>query len=478
MDALKKAYANKITNLCRSLIAIKEGKDNPVADYISYAIAYTFVNLTEYLICLDRYFLTKEEAIAEGFNPEFIACIAWTPSTKQYALYFNIENISRLSDKTFYFILLHELKHFVYAHPVCMFKVPAEDRYLMNVAQDMKINTELLYEYAESFTKLNDPSEFTNYPLQNAQGKFFFNAFRIDEESAFAHPDISAYYLHPNSKLLRIDYGLRRGIYNVTANEIFNWLKNSPDYQDFIEKQKQNEINQLSMDMVLDDSDISQEEQDERISSFEKQIAKIAEINKTPFLSLDRLDKFDSKNIQVKTYEGDAVLFLKSLIRPGKKYKTGVSWGSYNVVLPEILPGPKRSDKPLIACIFDTSGSIDTKLAENFVSYLKKLANHASVHYVMNDSEVRGDIEKARNKNFAETIEWKGGGCTDLNPALKIIGKYNGRYKYDAVLCFTDGIIPEIQKELIPENFYLILPSDYKKFAKSEFLERYNKLLL
>ncbi|NDB82116.1 MAG: hypothetical protein EB127_05145, partial [Alphaproteobacteria bacterium] len=161
-----------------------------------------------------------------------------------------------------------------------------------------------------------------------------------------------------------------------------------------------------------------------------------------------------------------------------KRQKTGVSWASYNVVLPEILPGPRKSDKPLIACIFDTSGSIDTQLAEKFVSYLRKLASHASVHYVMNDSEVRGDIEKARNKNFAETIEWKGGGCTDLNPALKIIGKYNGRYKYDAVLCFTDGIIPEIQKELIPENFYLILPSNYKKFAKSEFLERYNKLLL
>ena len=165
-------------------------------------------------------------------------------------------------------------------------------------------------------------------------------------------------------------------------------------------------------------------------------------------------------------------------MRPGKRNKVGVSWASYNVVLPELLPGPKKADKPLIACIFDTSGSIDTRLAEKFVSYLRKLASHASVHYVMNDSEVRGDIEKARNKNFAETIEWKGGGCTDLNPALKIIGKYNGRYRYDAVLCFTDGIIPEIQKELIPENFYLILPSDYKKFAKSKFLEVYNKLLL
>jgi len=478
MDALKKIYANKITDLCRSLIAIKEGKDSPITDYIPYAIAYTFINLSEYLICLDRYFLTKEEATGQGFNPEFIACIAWTPSTKEYALYFNIDNISRLSDKTFYFILLHELKHFVYAHPVSMFKVPAEDRYLMNVAQDMKINTELLYEYVESFTQLDDPSDFVNYPLQNAQGKFFFNAFRIDEQAAFAHPDLSAYYLHPNSKLFHAEYGLRKGIYNVTAKEIFNWLKNSPDYQDFIEKQEQKEINQLSMDMVLDDSDISEEEQNERISSIEKQIAKIVEINTTPFLSFEKLDKFDSKNIEVKPYEGDAVLFLKTLNRPGKRYKTGVSWASYNVVLPGILPGPKKSDKPLIACIFDTSGSIDTQLAEKFVSYLRKLASYASVHYVMNDSEVRGDIEKARNKNFAETIEWKGGGCTDLNPALKIIGQYNGRYKYDAVLCFTDGIIPEIQKELIPENFYLILPSDYKKFAKSEFLERYNKLLL
>lgn len=478
MNALKKTYADKITNLCRSLIAIKEGKDNPIADYNSYAIAYTFVNLTEYLICLDRFFLSKEEAVAEGFNPEFIACIAWTPSTKEYALYFNIENISRLSDKTFYFILLHELKHFVYAHPVSMFKVPPEDRYLMNVAQDMKINTELLYEYIESFTNLDDPSDFVNYPLQNPQGKFFFNAFRIDEEAALAHPDISAYYLHPNSKLLRTDYGLRRGIYNVTANEIFNWLKNSSDYQDFIEKQKQNEINQLSMDMVLDDSGISEADQQERISSIEKQIAKIAEINSTPFLSTDKLNSFDSKNILVKPYEGDANLFLKSLVRPGKRNKVGVSWASYNVVLPELLPGPKKADKPLIACIFDTSGSIDTRLAEKFVSYLRKLASHASVHYVMNDSEVRGDIEKARNKNFAETIEWRGGGCTDLNPALKIIGKYNGRYRYDAVLCFTDGIIPEIQKKLIPENFYLILPSDYKKFAKSKFLEVYNKLLL
>ncbi|NDB84115.1 MAG: hypothetical protein EB127_15565, partial [Alphaproteobacteria bacterium] len=346
MEALKKVYADKITNLCRSLIAIKEGKDSPVADYISYAIAYTFIDLSKYLICIDRYFLSKKEAIAQGFNPEFIACIAWTAKTKEYALYFNIENISRLSDKTFYFILLHELKHFVYAHPVSMFKVPAEDRYLMNVAQDMKINTELLYEYTESFTDLDDPSDFVNYPIQNAQGKFFFNAFRTDEEAAFAHPDLSAYYLHPSSKLLKLDHGLRRGIYNVTANEIFNWLKNSPDYQDFIEKQKQNEINQLSMDMVLDDSDISEEEQNERISSIEKQIAKIAEINETPFLSFEKLDKFDSKNIQVKAYEGDATLFLQSL---NKRQKTGVSWASYNVVLPEILPGPRKSDKPLIA---------------------------------------------------------------------------------------------------------------------------------
>lgn len=478
MDALKKVYLDKITNLCRALIQIKEGKEDTVTDYASYSIAYTFVDLSSYLICLDRYFLTKEEAVIEGLNPEFIACISWNSSTKQYALYFNIENISRLSDKTFYFILLHELKHFVYAHPVSMFKVAAEDRYLMNVAQDMKINTELLYEYVEHFTDIDDPADFVKYPLQKPQGKFFFNGFRIDEEAILSHPDLSAYYLHPNSKLLKDEYGFRKGIYKVTANEIFTWLKNSPDYQDFKEKQEKKEINQLSMDMVLDDSDISEEDQQERISSIEKQIAKIVEINNTPFLSYEKLDKFDSKNILVKPYEGDATLFLSSLKRPGKRYKTGVSWASYNVVLPGILPGPKKSDKPLIACIFDTSGSIDTQLAEKFVSYLRKLASHASVHYVMNDSEVRGDLEKARNKNFAETIEWKGGGCTDLNPALKIIGKYNGRYKYDAVLCFTDGIIPEIQKELIPENFYLILPSNYKKFAKSEFLERCNKLLL
>jgi hypothetical protein len=478
MKALKKIYSEKITNLCRALIAVKEGNQNLATDYLSYAIAYTFVDLSGYLICLDRYFLTKEEAVAEGFNPEFIACIAWTPATKQYALYFNIENISRLSDKTFYFILLHELKHFVYAHPVSMFAIPAKDRYLMNVAQDMKINTELLYEYVESFTNLDDPSNFVDYPLQNAQGKFFFNAFRIDQESIFAHPDLSAFYLHPNSKLLASKDGPRKGIYDVTTNEIFAWLKNSPDYQEFIEKQEKKEINQLSMDMILDDSDISEEDKKERIDSIQKQITKISEINTTPFLSSDKSDKFDTKNIQVKAYEGDATLFIKSLVRPGKRNKVGVSWASYNVVLPELLPGPRKADKPLIACIFDTSGSIDANLAEKFVSYLRKLATFASVHYIMNDSEVRGDLEKARNKNFAETIEWKGGGCTDLNPALKIIGKYNGRYKYDAVLCFTDGIIPEIQQELVPDNFYLILPSNYKKFAKSEFLERYNKLLL
>ena len=478
MDTLKKLYSDKINNLSRALISIKEGKENINDDYVSYAIAYTFLDLSGYLMCIDRFFLTKEEAIVEGFNPEFIACISWNSKTKEYALYFNIENISRLSDKTFYFILLHELKHFVYAHPVSMFKVPPEDRYLMNVAQDMKINTELLYEYMESFTNLNNPSEFINYPLQKPQGKFFFNAFRYDEQSIFAHPDLSAYYLHPNSKLLLNEIGIRKGIYEVTANEIFAWLKNSPDYQDFKEKQEKKEINELSMDMVFDDSDISEEDQNERILSIQKQITKISEINNTPFLSFDKSDKFDSKNIQVKPYEGDAVLFIRSLIRPGKRNKIGVSWASYNVILPELLPGPKKVDKPLIACIFDTSGSIDAQLAEKFVSYLRKLATFASVHYVMNDSEVRGDLEKARNKNFAETIEWKGGGCTDLNPALKIIGKYNGRYKYDAVLCFTDGIIPEIQQELIPDNFYLILPSNYKKFAKSEFLERYNKLLL
>lgn len=478
MDVLKKLYSDKITDLCRALIQVKEGKEDTSTDYLSYGIAYTFIDLSSYLICLDRYFLTKEEAKVEGLNPEFIACIAWNTKTKEYALYFNIDNISRLSDKTFYFILLHELKHFVYAHPVRMFTVPAEDRYLMNVAQDMKINTELLYEYVENFTDIDSPNEFIKYPLQNAQGKFFFSAFRFDDDTIFAHPDLSVYYLHPNSKLLLGEHGLRKGIYDVTANEIFAWLKNSPDYQEFREKQEKKEINQLSMDMLLDDSDISEADEKERIESIEKQIAKIAEINQTPFLSFDKVNNFDTKNIQVKPYEGDATLFLKSLIRPGKRNKVGVSWGSYNVVLPELLPGPKKVDKPLIACIFDTSGSIDAQLAEKFVSYLRKLATHASVHYVMNDSEVRGDLEKARNKNFAESIEWKGGGCTDLNPALKIIGKYNGRYKYDAVLCFTDGIIPEIEKELIPENFYLILPSNYKKFARSEFLERYNKLLL
>lgn len=400
--------------------------------------------LLRYLPYINKFYLTNEEAKVEGFSDKFIAAISWEKKTKEYCLFFNVDKMSHYSDQQNAFIILHELKHFIYGHPVKIYKTPKEYHLLLNIAQDIKINTELLIEDSSYDSKK------LNYGLTVVTDGPFYTA--IKQSGFISHPTLSLYYLFPESVLKQGLEGLNKSVYKITADEIFDWLKL------YYNENSKPEAN-LSDDMI-DDFDLTDEEITEREKSLEKQLARIPDTSQDPFLNSTCFDKCDTRTISVTETSDTALRLIEQLKRAGKRKKSNSSWAKYNCVLPGILPGQDKTTRPVIACILDTSGSIDVPLAQKFVSYIKRLSNYADIHYVMGDTVIRQELVKTKNKAFADTILWKGGGGTDLNPAIKRINEHNGRYKYDAILCFTDGIIPEINKNNITNKFYLVVPKE------------------
>jgi hypothetical protein len=410
------------------------------SDTYSYLSDYTY--LLRYLPYINKFYLSTEEAKREGFSDKFIAAISWDKKTKEYCLFFNVDKMSQYSDQQNAFIILHELKHFIYGHPVKIYKVAKEYHLLLNIAQDIKINTELLME-----DSIYNPSQ-PDYGLSVINNGPFYTA--VKQSGSISHSGLSLYYLFPDSPLRKALQGLPRSIYKITAEEILQWLK---DYNnDDVESD-------LSDDMI-DDFELTTEEIEEREKSFERQLARIPETSQDPFLNTTSFEKYDTRTISVTETTDTALRLIEQLKRAGKRKKSNPSWAKYNCVLPGILPGHEKTTRPIIACILDTSGSIDVPLAQKFVSYIKRLSKYADIHYVMGDTVVTQQLVKTKNKAFADTIQWKGGGGTDLNPAIKKINEHNGRYKYDAILCFTDGIIPEINKTNITNKFYLVVPKE------------------
>jgi len=410
----------------------------------SYVFNYNY--LFRYLPYINKHYLNDTTVKEQGFGEKFIAAISWDKESKEYCLYLHADKMATYSEHQNAFIILHELKHFIYAHPVKMYKTPRQYHLLLNIAQDIKLNTELLFE-DQSYDCLQPDYGFTNV-VDNV----FYTG--VKELGNINHPSLSLHYLSPSSPLYQGLGGLRRSIFKITTEEIFEWLKLNVTDEDILKAESD-----LSDDM-LDDFELTDEEIKDREATLEKQIAKIPDISQDPFLNDTSFEKYDTQRITVKETSDTALRLIEQLKRAGKKNKSNPSWAKYNCVLPGVLPGHEKTTRPLIACILDTSGSIDLLLAQKFVSYIKKLSRHANIHYLMGDTVVREELVKTKNRSFADSIDWKGGGGTDLNPAIKRINQHNGRYKYDAILCFTDGIIPEINKSNITNKFYLVVPKE------------------
>ena len=410
----------------------------------SYVSNYSY--LFRYLPYINKHYLDNATVKEQGFGEKFIAAISWDKATKEYCLFLHADKMATYSECQNAFIILHELKHFIYSHPVKMYRTPREYHLLLNIAQDIKINTELLFE-DQSYDSSKE-----NYGLTTVVDDIFYTG--VKESGNINHPGLSLHYLSPLSPLYQGLGGLERNIFRMTTEEIFEWLKLNVSDEDISRVESD-----LSDDM-LDDFELTDEEIKDREATLEKQIAKIPNISQDPFLNNTSFEKYDTQRIPVKETSDSALRLIEQLKRVGKKNKSNPSWAKYNCVLPGILPGHEKTTRPLIACILDTSGSIDLLLAQKFVSYIKKLSKHANIHYLMGDTVVREELVKTRNRSFADSIEWKGGGGTDLNPSIKRINQHNGRYKYDAILCFTDGIIPEINKNNITNKLYLVVPKE------------------
>lgn len=159
----------------------------------------------------------------------------------------------------------------------------------------------------------------------------------------------------------------------------------------------------------------------------------IGSIPSEVLLAIDELNRsvIDWKNVLRKFVANSSEVF-KTPTRTKRNRRYGL-----------LYPGDKTECKTNIVSIVDTSGSMSAEqLAEINGEMMALVNNQVEVTLVQCDAAVHG-VEKFKKST---NVQFKGGGGTSMIPGFKEAMKHQP----DAIICFTDGYIGEINNPKVP----------------------------
>lgn len=128
--------------------------------------------------------------------------------------------------------------------------------------------------------------------------------------------------------------------------------------------------------------------------------------------------------------------YKSSWVKPNRRFQPVIKDGKIFPIYPGYLP--VRTSR--LGIIVDVSGSVSCEELSQFFGEIKAISDITESEVVQIDTQIR-DIKPIKLNEFRHkeiNIEIKGGGGTDLNPALKY---FTEKRDIDGIVIFTDGYL-------------------------------------
>ncbi len=349
-------------------------------------------------------------------------------------LYFNPEWIKDLSDKEMMGLMCHEIMHLAYEHP---FRCQSRNLILWNIAADLKINSDLIYNRSYDLPKGGLLPSGHEWTLGKIQIK------NIDQKTTEQIYD-DLYSKVPSS-----------------VTEIIISLDGSSSGTDNLDKLPEpwkGLIKKLVKDLQKTNADkLKPAEIKQLAREWKERVNSVNQTMKGNIPAGLARELLDLENPQLPWHQIIRQRFsklekLRTWRRPNKKW------------LPYFFPGTEKNKTLKAAVAIDTSGSMSAKDITKAISETWGLANSFrsfKLYIIFNDADVWDVVEVSNgNKEKIRRLQPKGGGGTLCKPVFDMI-KSKFRNRIDSLVYFTDGYISdEWPKHQLPYSTYFVTSSN------------------
>jgi len=300
---------------------------------------------------------------------------------------FNESFIQSLNDEELCGVMCHEILHLAYQH---LARMEYRDPLIWNIAGDLKINNEIIFNGNSTFFKL--------------------------------------------PKMALIPYGNCITIGKAKINNID--LKSSEEiYKEIIEKNEKDDLKDLSMDTFIKTDNISSDDFKESINSWQEKVSIANEVCK------DKGDIPAGLLREMKDIDTPKLSWHQIIKQRLKLIATNKSWKKPSKrMLPWYFAGRNKVKGLTCAICIDTSGSMSDDELKQILTETWGLSQQfkAIKFYIMccDTNLTEPFIVDTRTKRKLLSIKLKGGGGTDFNPVFKWIEKNN--IILDCLIYFTD----------------------------------------
>lgn len=347
------------------------------------------------------------------------AQLAYCRDTSKAVIQINKSFLDSISRKQLIFVLLHEIKHYIFMHP---WQLKHRDPIEFNKAADRYINTSNLEAAAATETDILEPVPNLYY-LQEGDTTSNITTLEIYERDFVESPSTE-------------EEGSNGSQPGSAANE--NLLDSHEEWSGITGNISEEEAQTLIEEIVN--------------SASMSGIHAPAEVTSL-------VSGFNRHKISWRRY-------LRSWIARTISSDRSSSWARLSRALPGRLPGRKRKFNSSIGFIMDTSASINNEDFKDFNQEAIYLSHCNPCYLLQVDSEIKTPCARYKGKKVLQNgITRIGYGSTNMNPAIE---EMMINTKVNFVILFTDGLIPDIEESKICKPLLVVITRDGKMLKKSK----------
>lgn len=362
------------------------------------------------------------------------AALVYEAKSHMPKIVLNPDFIDKLTDEQLCFLVIHELKHFVYMHP---WQAKSLNPSLFNIEADRYINSEIVQD------SILDKNSRTKHVEAIA------NIFYLPDNETIAKTSVLELYYKALQELSTPDGGLNDKAKSLLdkimaaqataaeTGEVYGQLDDHGSWEDIA-------------------NGVSQEEAQDLIEKMATEAGKIA--GSIPGDIQQMINGFKQPKIlwrkHIRSWVGRVISSLKKL-----------NWGRVHKLLPDDLPGMKREYQSCVGFIMDVSGSISSEEFKEFNSEAIYISKRMPCKYIQVDTTIKEPPKKYDGQRIKQSgITRTGYGGTDMNPGIEAMMKDPDVH---FVILFTDGHIPQLKEHLICKPLLIVITSNGKMLESS-----------